>query len=52
MLELKEKLITNYGGEDVRAVVSPLRICPLGAHVDHQGGVVTGVALDSSVNLV
>src|SRR5690606_1749973 len=38
--------------EDIRAVVSPLRICPLGAHVDHQGGVVAGVALDSSVNLV
>ncbi len=33
-------------------IISPLRICPLGAHVDHQGGLVTGVALDSSVNLV
>ena len=33
-------------------MISPLRICPLGAHIDHQGGLVTGVALDSSVNLV
>jgi galactokinase len=24
----------------------PLRICPLGAHVDHQGGVVTGMTID------
>jgi len=52
MQVLKMKLIEKYGGDDYRAVVSPLRICPLGAHVDHQGGIVTGVALDSSVNLV
>lgn len=31
---------------------SPLRICPLGAHVDHQDGVVTGMALDSNVEMV
>lgn len=52
MERLKKQLIEKYGGEDIRGVVSPLRICPLGAHVDHQGGRVTGVALDSSVNLV
>jgi len=51
MNELKQKLIDTYGGVDIRGVVSPLRICPLGAHVDHQGGFVTGVALDSSVNI-
>jgi galactokinase len=28
---------------------SPLRICPLGAHVDHQHGFVTGMALDISI---
>jgi len=38
--------------KDIRAVKSPLRICPLGAHVDHQGGMVTGMALDSSVNMI
>lgn len=52
MNELKIKLQNLYGGEDIRAVKSPLRICPLGAHVDHQGGVVTGVALDSAVEMV
>jgi galactokinase/galacturonokinase len=36
---------------DVRVVVSPYRICPLGAHVDHQRGVVTGMALDQAVLL-
>jgi len=33
-------------------VKSPLRVCPLGAHVDHQHGLVTGMALDAAVNLV
>ncbi|OHE71055.1 MAG: hypothetical protein A2Z99_14210, partial [Treponema sp. GWB1_62_6] len=31
---------------------SPLRVCPLGAHVDHQGGLVTGMAVDQYVDLV
>ena len=32
---------------DVQVALSPYRICPLGAHVDHQGGAVLGVAIDS-----
>jgi len=32
---------------DVRAVVSPYRICPLGAHSDHQHGPVLGMAIDA-----
>ena len=31
---------------------SPLRVCPLGAHIDHQGGLVTGMALDVNVDLL
>jgi hypothetical protein len=27
-------------------IFTPYRICPLGAHVDHQLGLVTGFALD------
>lgn len=37
---------------DARLVRSPLRICPLGAHSDHQNGRVTGMALDSNIDLV
>ncbi len=33
----------------LRFVFSPYRICPLGAHVDHQDGVVTGMAIDQGV---
>ena len=29
----------------------PYRVCPLGAHVDHQYGIVTGFALDKGVKL-
>ena len=33
-------------------VKAPLRVCPLGAHVDHQGGVVTGMTIDREVVMV
>ena len=33
----------------VFGVDAPLRVCPLGAHVDHQGGAVTGLTVDRSV---
>ena len=36
---------------DVRVVAAPYRVCPLGAHIDHQGGTVAGVALNCGVLL-
>ncbi|RMF03477.1 MAG: hypothetical protein D6768_05800 [Chloroflexi bacterium] len=33
----------------IRVVKAPLRICPLGAHIDHQLGLVTGMTIDQSV---
>lgn len=33
-------------------IFCPYRICPLGAHVDHQHGLVTGFAIDKGVTLV
>ena len=32
-------------------IFSPYRVCPLGAHVDHQQGLVTGFAIDKGVDL-
>lgn len=32
-------------------IYSPYRVCPLGAHVDHQHGIVTGFAIDKGVDL-
>lgn len=41
MLQLNEirKIVLEMAGtgvEEVQVVVSPYRICPLGAHIDHQ----------------
>lgn len=48
---LREAFCSAFGrtGKDVRFVRSPLRVCPLGAHVDHQLGLVSGFALDKAV---
>ena len=32
-------------------VFSPYRVCPIGAHVDHQHGLVTGFAINKGVDL-
>jgi galactokinase/galacturonokinase len=39
----------DAGREKLFGVEVPLRICPLGAHIDHQDGVVTGMAVDRSL---
>ncbi len=33
-------------------VIAPFRICPLGAHVDHQLGLVSGIAIENSIIMV
>lgn len=38
--------MAGSGVEEVRVVVSPYRICPLGAHIDHQVGFRTFVSVD------
>ena len=32
-------------------IFAPYRVCPLGAHVDHQHGLVSGFAIDKGVDL-
>jgi len=51
--ELKTRLKQRTGCTegDVQIVYSPLRISPLGAHVDHQDGLVTGMTLDRAILL-
>ena len=49
--QAKEKIIhalaknENLSPPDIQVVASPYRICPLGAHVDHQGGPVLGMTI-------
>lgn len=53
MSNLLDTFIAKYDqSEKIRVVKSPLRICPMGAHSDYQGGRVTGMTLDASVDMV
>ena len=52
--EKKEQLIETFSSQknvprvDLAVMVSPYRICPLGAHIDHQGGLAcSGPARDN-----
>ena len=38
---------TGIAHEKIRMVASPYRICPLGAHIDHQGGPVLGMTINA-----
>jgi galacturonokinase len=51
--QLRHSLLARSGAaaERVRVVRSPYRICPLGAHIDHQLGPVTAMAIDQNVLL-
>lgn len=46
---LRERLASEeaLSPEDIRVLVSPYRICPLGAHIDHQGGPVLGMTINA-----
>lgn len=44
---------TFFGkGDALYQLFSPYRICPLGAHVDHQHGLVTGFAFDKGIHFL
>lgn len=42
-------LFPDTQDNEIRHVYSPYRVCPVGAHIDHQHGHVTGFALDHGV---
>lgn len=53
MSKLVQAFQDVYGtDQECRIIRSPFRICPLGAHVDHQGGMVTGMTLDAYIEMV
>lgn len=51
MNELKQYYVQRFGEEPKYHIFSPYRVCPLGAHVDHQHGLVMGFAFDKGVDL-
>ncbi|AMB99066.1 hypothetical protein AWM75_03195 [Aerococcus urinaehominis] len=52
MLHLKEEFAKRYHSDDIRAVRSPLRIAPIGAHSDFQNGRALGLTINASVDMV
>ncbi|TKY60782.1 Galacturonokinase protein [Spatholobus suberectus] len=51
--EMRERVfkMANVNKVEVRVVVSPYRICPLGAHIDHQGGTVSAMTINRGILL-
>lgn len=53
MTDLFTAYRTFFGkGDALYQLFAPYRICPLGAHVDHQHGLVTGFAFDSGIEFL
>lgn len=46
-----EKFYEIYGKDPVGVYFCPYRVCPVGAHVDHQNGKVTGFAIDKGIHI-
>eukprot|EP00249_Psilotum_nudum_P019421 c27247_g1_i1 orf=892-1758(+) len=44
-------IMAKYDHNKVKIALSPYRVCPLGAHIDHQGGTVTAMAINRGVIL-
>ena len=51
MLRCEETFRNIYLHEPLSVAFCPYRVCPLGAHIDHQDGVVTGFALDKGIHI-
>lgn len=51
MFDIKEEYRKLFQEEAQYQIFSPYRICPIGAHVDHQHGIVTGFAFNRGVDL-
>lgn len=50
-MKCQEKFIEIYKHEPSDLVFCPYRICPLGAHSDHQHGKVTGMAINKGIHI-
>ena len=48
---LEKLLEETFGTQETERVFAPYRICPMGAHIDHQYGMITGFAIDHGIEL-
>ncbi len=51
MLRCEEKFFEIYHRESEGLAFCPYRICPIGAHSDHQLGKITGFAIDKGIHI-
>ncbi len=50
-MKCEERFYELYGCEAAGVCFSPYRICPIGAHSDHNLGKITGLAIDKGIHL-
>ncbi len=50
-MRCEERFYEIYGKENEDVVFCPYRICPIGAHSDHQHGKITGFAIDKGIHI-
>ena len=46
-----ERFQNTYNKEPAGTAFCPYRICPVGAHVDHNLGMITGLAIDKGIHI-
>ncbi len=51
IMRCEEKFFEIYGREPEAMSFCPYRICPIGAHSDHQHGKITGFAVDQGIHM-
>lgn len=51
MTRAQERFEQNYKRAPIGVAFTPYRICPLGAHSDHQLGKITGFAIDKGIHI-
>ena len=50
-MNVKQAFEEKYRKEPAEVAFTPYRICPLGAHIDHQLGKITGLAINKGVHI-
>ena len=50
-MHCEDKFRSIYGRDAQATAFCPYRICPIGAHVDHNLGPITGFAIDKGIHI-
>lgn len=50
-LKCEQKFFEMYKKDPIAVAFCPYRVCPIGAHSDHQHGKITGLAIDKGIHL-